>query len=330
MMQSLTYPVSNGPSSQLNTVEVHIPRGNMPAHEEKSRPWLVFIHGGAWRSPSVSATSFVPALRLLESPSELPQMSRIAGYASVNYRLSPYPSHPSAPSEPGDPARNVQHPTHVRDVLDSLAFLQETYGFGENYILAGHSAGASLAWHVIMSRWRRPSHVEDGGPSSRDKSPSLPLGILCLAGIYDLVGLHDRHTDNPVYEDILYSAFPDGPETWSSISPTTWLGGSPGILDKVWPNGRLILVGHSRDDELVEEEQALELMQALKKHDNVTDDSTDSVSGQDPGSDGPSKANKKRRISKLVWLQGYHDDIFEQGHELAKMISMATELLNEA
>ena len=272
----------------------------------------------------------MPTLRLLESSSELPQLSRIAGYASVNYRLSPYPSHPIAPSEPGDPARNVQHPTHVLDVLDSLAFLQENYGFGKNYILAGHSAGATLAWQVVMNRWRRPSRVKVGSPSSRDENPSLPLGIICLAGIYDLGALHDRHIDNPMYEDMLYGAFPGGPGTWSSISPSTWLSGSPGILDKVWPNGRLILVGHSRDDELVEEEQALELMQALKKHDNATDDSNDNISGQDAASDGLSKETKERRISKLVWIQGYHDDIFEQGHEMAKMILMAAELLNEA
>lgn len=286
-----------------------------------------FVHGGAWRSPSVSSTSFLPTLKtLLDSSSTWPQTSRILGYASINYRLSSYPSHSISPSEPDDPARNVVHPTHIHDVLDALAFLQETYGFGERYIFAGHSAGATLVWHVVMDEWRHTPQDSDGTFPQKEQKPLMPLAIIALAGIYDFIALRDRHLDDPMYRDILQGAFPDGPQTWSAISPTTWLTRNTGRLDKIWSNGRLILVGHSKEDKSVEEEQALDLMHALEVHDGGSGDADDAASTT--ASALYDAGRKGRRTCELVWLEGDHDAVWEQGKEFATMITTAIDRLS--
>ena len=122
----------------------------------------------------------------------------IAGFASINYRLSPYPSHPSDPSSPSDPSRNAKHPNHIHDVLNAIRLLQKEYGFGERYLLVGHSCGATLAFQVAMIR---------RGEGPYKPGYEKPVGVLGVEGVYDMVALRDNHKEEAVYQEIIENVF---------------------------------------------------------------------------------------------------------------------------
>ena len=108
--------------------------------------WVIFIHGGAWlhvlfyivpnnrRDPRQTSHDGDPLLNYLRG-TDLPLT-----LASVNYRLSPA----------------VRHPSHQEDVIAALTYLKEQYGMKE-YILVGHSAGATLAFQSVPCS-RLPKH----------------------------------------------------------------------------------------------------------------------------------------------------------------------------
>lgn len=131
--------ISYAGHSALNTLQTTIVR---PFKKTQDSLFIVYIHGGAWRDPAIDATSFAKLESLLLKHESI---KHVAGLASMNYRLSPYPSHPTDPSNPADPARNVKHPDHINDVLAAILYLQDKYCFEERYILVGHSCGATLA-----------------------------------------------------------------------------------------------------------------------------------------------------------------------------------------
>ena len=135
-----------------------------------------YIHGGAWRDPLITSSSFNPARDILLNTS-LP----LQGLASINYRLSPYPSHPTHPSSPDDDSRNAKHPDHLTDVLSALEYLHEHYIFDNKYIIVGHSCGATLALQACASL------------TAATVPP--PLAAACVEGIYDMPGLvsHNSH-----------------------------------------------------------------------------------------------------------------------------------------
>ncbi|MCJ1364075.1 hypothetical protein MMC16_003184 [Acarospora aff. strigata] len=196
---------------------------------------ISYIHGGAWRDPTISSKSFDPALFFLL---DHPVADTIAGFASINYRLSPYPSHQNLPSLPDDAARNAQHPDHIQDVIAALAFLQNEYGFKDRYLLVGHSCGATLAFQVTMARWQSRNAAQF----------SMPQGVLGLEGIYDLGALRDTHKNIPMYQEIIENAF-GSENVWADVSPTS------GSFLKSWTNGKLAVLAQSVNDELVDQEQ---------------------------------------------------------------------------
>lgn len=258
----------------------------------RSRPTILsrYIHGGAWRDPADLSSTFEPTLSLLLKSS---QLAYIAGFASINYRLSPYPSHLIDPSSNDDRARNAKHPDHIHDVLDALGFLQEKYEFGSQYVLVGHSAGATLAYQAIMATWRQQNST----------SPAMPLGVVGLAGVYDFTGLEAHHPDEPSYREILENAF--GPN-WDHASPVYWLE-KLGSLKATWPDGRLAIVAYSEDDELVEPEQSLAMWEGLT---------------------GSRNASATRR-DELAKARGAHDQLWKEGTELANLITKAVDCLTE-
>jgi kynurenine formamidase len=123
-----------------------------------------------------ASSSTLTIQKFLASPGPL---SNIAGFASLNYRLSTPP--PLLPQfaefmEPENPARNVKHPAHLNDVIAAFSYLQRTYEFGNNYILVGHSCGATLTFQI---------------PNGNGFVP--PAGVLGVEGIYYLGRLRDDH-----------------------------------------------------------------------------------------------------------------------------------------
>lgn len=215
-----------------------------------------YIHGGAWRDPLITASSIRPTIdHLLKTNS--PALAQIAGFASIHYRLSPYPNHPTHPTrldpkstEARIEGRSVAHPTHQEDVLQALAWLRDAYNLADpdrqsgawSYVLVGHSCGATLALQAAI------------------KLKLPPVAVAGIAGIYDIPTFAQNHVDVPVYGEILAGAFGGGPidqsmkKRWEEASPAHAVKQH----DSGWGLRRLVLA-QSRADELVEWEQT-ELM----------------------------------------------------------------------
>lgn len=162
----------------------------------------------------------------------------VRGFASIDYRLCPHPDFPqSADATPATELRVAKHPEHIQDVRAALMFLDTEYSIGNDYILAGHSAGGTLAYQLIMGQ---------GRSDSEESSVPFPTGIVGIAGIYDLVGLDDRHEG---YTSFLESAFGTDHKQWDDISPATFKGN----FEELWTNDRrFVLMAASTEDTLVD------------------------------------------------------------------------------
>jgi acetyl esterase/lipase len=239
--------------------------------------WVVYIHGGAWCDPQIKADSFGATLDHVVK-SHASSLSKIAGFASLNYTLSPKDRNPT---HPADPSREGKHPDHILDVLRGLAFLQTQAGFWENYVLLGHSCGATLAFQVLMdvARWSSSPPASSlvseettttttsssTGGAALSRKVSKPVVVIGLDGLYDLPGLikdpGEKHARwIPEYEAFTRFAFGDDERTWYDVSPIS-------VKDWVaeWGrnDGKVVLV-QSKDDTLVPYRQLEGMYQALK------------------------------------------------------------------
>ncbi|KAJ5794208.1 hypothetical protein N7457_000807 [Penicillium paradoxum] len=289
--------------------------------------WVIYIHGGAWRDPTVTLDSFKPTESILRD-ADLP----IAGFASISYRLSPHPNHPqdSRSTAPND-FQNARHPDHIRDVKAALAFLQNTYGFGARYILIGHSCGATLAFQAVMgaiSDHREQPFI--GGKENQDISvgvvsaspgplpPPLaaqPTAIVGVAGIYDLRRLRDSHRDIPAYQEFIEGAFGPNELLWDGVSPAQ-MAGSRGV-EGGWKSGRLAVLAHSKDDGLVDHSQMEAMEEALRYWEKTE--------AQIPAHEFP---HRDRRLCVLS-ISGTHDEAWEKGDQLARAVKFAFEQLQD-
>lgn len=254
-----------GTAVSLQTLDVWIPasggdNSTTTPPEPSSLPrlpgtWIVYIHGGAWRDPSIAASSFTPAATnlLLRATTHPDDPRKIAGLVSLNYRLSPHPSRPA----PDDPARQAKHPDHIADVLAALAFLHRldilsrssstTTTTTQNpsrpggWILTGHSCGATLAFQAVMApaRWglsgSRPSDAHHPHPLAsshqrcpqpQPQPPAKPAAIVGFNGLYDLAGF--LAAPPPGYEglrepyrEFVRGAFGEREEVWRAVCPVT-------------------------------------------------------------------------------------------------------------
>lgn len=192
----------------------------------------------------VDSQSFLPAVSELWKSSI---KDSLAGFASINYRLSPYPSHPDKPSSPGDLSRNVHHPCHLQDVGHALLHLEKKYQIANRYLLVGHSAGATIAFE--LHNWYFPH-----------KSLPLPAAVLGVAGIYHFEAFVEAHKEISVYKQFMENAFPDISH-WKRASPCT--SELPG--EAIWEQIRTVIISHSDQDELIEEGQAKLMLERARK-----------------------------------------------------------------
>ena len=299
-MASTSYPkqetISYSDSSTLNTVSLYLPAP--PKANDSSRLWLLYIHGGAWRDPLISASSFDSTQKhLLASPSA----SKIAAIASLNYRLSPYAHHPSSPSSPDDPARNARHPDHVNDILAAILHLQEKYHFSDRYVLIGHSCGATLALQVAMRRYWG-SQYESTFALELNVEP--PLAVIGAEGIYDIPALIKEYEAIPAYRDFVANAFGHDEKVWKHASP------SSADFGESWPDGRMVVLIHSEDDELVSLRQPESILGVLREQ-------------------GWEEQKGSERRVKFVKVKGLgHDEVWQDGKVFAEEIErMVDELL---
>jgi hypothetical protein len=180
-----------------------------------------------WRQ-MITASSFA-----LTSPSPI---SNIAGFASLNYRLSTPPPVPQFQqfTQSGNLAHNVKHPIHVNVVVTFLNYLQKTYKFGEKYALVGHGCGANLTFKL-----------PDGSELCR------PAGMLGVGGVYDLGRLRDAPIEVPMYQYFVESAFGKDEEAWKLASPATHVSEA----DLAWRIAKVAALAKSDEDEHVDVNQ---------------------------------------------------------------------------
>lgn len=244
-----------------------------------------YIHGGGWRDPTVTKETFLPAIQHLIStpPYNALVHKRVTAFASINYRLSTHPSHPQNPSTTlPSQYRNALHPDHLHDILTSLSFLQTKFEFGSKYILVGHSCGATLALQAIFRRSLLPT------PITQLHNPEVIIGI---AGIYDLRLLRDNNS-HPAYQEFVSGAFGENEENWDQVSPARCDG-----IEKVWQEGKYLVLVSSKGDELVDEAQI-----------DVMSEKARSWQG-----------GLKLEVWKGI-LSQRHDDIWQNGEELGRVI----------
>lgn len=166
----------------------------------------------------------------------------------------------------------------------------------DNYVLVGHSCGATLAFQTIADLEWPSSHPS--GPIETQLTPGGPAAIVGIAGIYDLRLIRDNHAD-PTYQDFIQGAFGDDESVWDHVSPAKFTR-----FGKDWSGGdaKVVVLAHSRDDELVEEQQIETMARRLGQED----------------------------FSKLTAvflngekaLSGTHDALWEDGRETAKCIEL--------
>ncbi|KAJ5951158.1 uncharacterized protein N7479_009571 [Penicillium vulpinum] len=289
--------------------------------------WVIFIHGGAWRDPAVTSESFKATESILRDKS-LP----ISGFASISYRLSAHPNHPQDPrTTPPKDFQDAKHPDHIRDVEAALAFLQNTYGFDARYVLVGHSCGATLAFQAVMGGVS--GHREQAFNGSADNPdnrvgfvsaspgplpPQLkaqPTAIVGVAGIYDLRRLRDTHSDISAYQEFIEGPFGADEVLWDGVSPAQMVG-SRGV-EGGWKSGRLVVLAHSKDDQLVDESQ-MEVMKAALGNWEKT------------GAQIPvQELSRRDRRLRVLPISGAHDEAWENGEQLAHAVTFAFEQLQE-
>ena len=212
----------------------------------------VHVHGGAWRDPYLTADSIEPAIARAFSAPE--GSNPLMAVASINYRISPFPTHPTLPydavkDEHSDPAREAVHPQHLSDVLHGLALLHSLGLTEMSYVLSGHSCGACLALQATLAPPRQY------GIENVREAP-VPAALLGLNGLYDLPALVDglggshEHLRTE-YAMLLANAFGADQRTWPAASPARF--DPAGIAERVEDGQapRLVVLDQSPDDQLV-------------------------------------------------------------------------------
>lgn len=247
-------------ANRLQTVDIWLPP--ITGTRNLSEPWIIYLHGGAWRDPLVLADSFSATVAHLVADYHV-STSKFTCIAAINYSLSPHPRHPTLPSppkdvekEPVDKSRVATHPDHIFDILTGLAFLQERYHFGSNYVLVGHSCGATLALQIAMDhkRW-----VDE----SWGLKVTKPKVIVGLNGLYDMPKLINSPGEKheklaPIYTAFTKLAFGSDENIWHDISPS-----SVDNWAKEWEEGTQIILAQSLDDSLVPYTQTEDMLKRL-------------------------------------------------------------------
>ncbi|CCX04397.1 Similar to Probable kynurenine formamidase; acc. no. A5DNX8 [Pyronema omphalodes CBS 100304] len=144
--------------------------------------------------------------------------------------LKSVPSHTEAL-----PPNTARHPDHINDVLSALEYLHKKYTLS-NYVIIGHSAGATLACQAVEA-------ILAG------RNLPLPKVIMGLEGIYDIGGLVKEYGDD--YRGFVEGAFGQE-EEW------------PPALDVKGYKG-LVVLAQSDQDELLSWRQTEDMKERLQE-----------------------------------------------------------------
>ncbi|KAK4242146.1 hypothetical protein C8A03DRAFT_11693 [Achaetomium macrosporum] len=319
-----------GEALSLQTLDLWIPSsatGTGAAPDINSLPsgphgsvWIIYIHGGAWRDPRITFASFTPAATNLlfralsssndnsSSPSHNP---KLAGLVSLNYRLSPHPSHPSP-----DPARNAKHPDHISDILTALSFLSRlgviprrsninnnNTGNNTKWILAGHSCGATLSFQTLMPL---PPLLPTPPLLLSSSSPQPPSAVVGFNGLYDLAGFI---ADPPQgyahlrdgYREFTVGAFGEDESVWRAVCPASceagwvrrgWVGEGK---EEEKAGKVVVMLVQSREDQLVPWQQLERMRECLEREGRLVE-------------------------VRVREARGEHDEIWREGGRMAEVL----------
>ncbi|KAL2072871.1 hypothetical protein VTL71DRAFT_12214 [Oculimacula yallundae] len=250
---------------------------------QRSGLWIIYIHGGAWRDPTITDQSIRFTLRTVYSRPSIRELlhNEVTAFASLSYRLSAHPDYPQKSGTPINILRKAKHPEHLEDVIKGISFLQEKYGFGSKYMLIGHSCGATLAFQsIIRTQLSIPASI----PFT---NPQVVVGV---AGIYDLKLLRDKNP-YPAYHEFLAQAFGVDEKVWDLASPAKH------DLAEVWPEVKTVIVVSSSKDEMIDPTQIECMRKSL------------------------GSLREKATVKVLQdFLDQSHDHIWDDGEGLAKVI----------
>ncbi|EOA81851.1 hypothetical protein ACJQWK_05262 [Exserohilum turcicum] len=301
------------PAGYLRTVDLWL-RSSDNSNADSSGLWVIYLHGGAWRDPAQNSQCFLPTLSTLStSPSHAPTLQRLAGIASINYRLSPHPTHATDPSTPDDAERSVHHPQHVRDVRDALAYLQREHG-AKRWIGVGHSCGATLLLQLVSAMGLEQSLQQTGivGPEA----------LILLEGIYNIPLLLKNHAAPAcpphfvdMYKALVAGAFgPHNEQLYLAVSPVS---GHYGVQE--WPESKLLVMCHSYEDDLVERAQRDVMCVALDREGwSIV---------MEAGDEEDEVRREGRRVLNVRDLRGTHDFIWRDGNQMATLITEVVQRL---
>ena len=168
------------PATSANLELIGRPVAELPHSADDFASSLVHIHGGAWRDPNLTAASIEPSVA--HAFAEPRPNDTLAAISSINYSISPFPTHPTEPYDPirdnhTDIAREAIHPQQFSDVLHGFALLRDLGLRDDSYLLSGHSAGAFLAFGAFL---RPPAayglpYLPEAPPSRHDHRPERAL-----------------------------------------------------------------------------------------------------------------------------------------------------------
>lgn len=127
------------------------------------------------------------------------------------------------------------------DVARALLYLEKQYGIANRYILAGHSAGATIAFQL------RNYSMKENLPT--------PAGVIGIAGIYHFEAFVEAHNEIPEYKALMENAFPDH-SVWDDSSPAVTALEGPAL----WEQSELVVLSYSDEDELVEKWQVTAML----------------------------------------------------------------------
>lgn len=254
-----------------------------------------YIHGGAWRDNTVLAESFLTTYSLLTQNPFI--KTKVAGFASIDYRLSPHPNAPQDPSStPSTQLRAAKHPEHIHDVQAALTFLHDKYAIDDRYILVGHSCGATLSFQVVMNK------VQGADITTFPK----PRAVAGVCGIYDLALLRDDFRHIKIYEDFIKGAFGVDERLWEGVSPAK-VNGVDGVAAG-WENGVVAVLASSTGDSLINQPQTDAMLQVVKQWQGL---------------------EQGRNVIEMYDLKEEHDDVWAKGEELARVIITTVQTLTE-
>lgn len=169
-----------------------------------------------------------------------PARSSIRGFISLDYRIT-------NPEESG----SVKYPEPLNDVVAGLSMVADKVGLtNDNYILIGQSAGAALAFQLLM-----------GMASEAIPRPPLPTAIIGVSGLYDLVRLNDHAKGE--YAKYITAAFGPNQRDWQNASPAKYKG----QYRKQWPGDRWVVLAHSTEDQYLDVGEMDSMLARLKMED---------------------------------------------------------------